>query len=231
MAELMTVETILEADWQLQGFWTKPRFPLRTADGGWSDIDVLAYAPEKHHLVIAESKVQSTKKTVFAYTAHTQNKKGDILEYDDGHYFTFLRHVSRVCEDGVVFADFGKMVKQLTIQLVSNYFVSDDVMPAAIQTVMEKVRPAIPVKIAFDVRLETTLDVICRIIATENRSSQGRRYGHPVIDIARELNRYMHPDIRDAGRTKQATETIKKALETQLWAAICGEESQKTPES
>lgn len=231
MAELMTVETILEADWQLQGFWTKPRFPFKTANGGWSDIDVLAYAPEKRHLVIAESKVQSTKKAVFAYTAHTQEKWGDILKYDRGHYFTFLRHVNLVCEDGVVFADFGKMVQHLTIQLVSNYVVSDDVMPAAIQTVTENVRPAIPEKIAFDVRLESTLDVICRIIASENKSSQGRRYGHPVIDIARELNRYMHPDICDAGRTKQATDTIKKALEMKLWAAICGDDDKVIPPS
>jgi hypothetical protein len=45
MAEVMTVEAILEADWLLQGYWTKPRFPIQTATGSRSDIDVLAYAP------------------------------------------------------------------------------------------------------------------------------------------------------------------------------------------
>ena len=223
MAEIMTVETILEADWLLQGFWTKPRFPVQTASGGWSDIDVLAYAPEVQHLVISESKVRGPKKEVYAYTAHTQAQYGDILTYDGDNYFSFLRHVARVCENGVVFTDFRRMVKRLTVQLVSNYFVSEDVKPSAIQTVEAHIRSAVPEGIAFDVRLETTLDVICRIIAAENDSSQGRRYGHPVIDIARELNRYMHPQIRYAGRDRQATNEVREALARKLWAVLPGE--------
>lgn len=58
MAEAMTVETIVEADWQMRGFWTRLRFPLQTPKGAWSDIDLIAYNPEDRHLVIAESKVR-----------------------------------------------------------------------------------------------------------------------------------------------------------------------------
>jgi hypothetical protein len=54
MAEAMTVETIVEADWQMRGFWTRLRFPLQTPKGGWSDIDLVAYNPEDQHLAIAE---------------------------------------------------------------------------------------------------------------------------------------------------------------------------------
>ena len=44
MAEAMTAEMIVEADWILKGYWTKLRYPFRVASG-WSDIDILAYAP------------------------------------------------------------------------------------------------------------------------------------------------------------------------------------------
>jgi hypothetical protein len=219
MSEAMTVETIVEADWQMNGFWTKLRYPLRTSRGSWSDIDILAYNPETHELVIAESKVRGSKKAVYAYTAYTQKKYGNILRYDDD-YFSFLRHIKLACKNGVIFSDFPKMVKKLTIQLVSNYVISDDVKPEAQKTVWEKVRKDVPESVELKICLETTLDVISRIIALENKKEQGKRYGHPVIDIARELNRYMHPQIQYAGRGKEATTPIKKELAEKLAQAI-----------
>src|SRR5271157_1174710 len=103
MAEAMTVETIVEADWQMQGFWTKVRFPFRTPKGGWADIDVLAYNPESKELVVGESKVRGPKRDIYAFTAETQKRYGNILEYDGENYFGFLKHLSCVCKDGVVF--------------------------------------------------------------------------------------------------------------------------------
>src|ERR1700735_1088053 len=100
MAEAMTVGTILEADLQLQGFWTRLRFPLQTGNGGWSDIDLLAYHPERRELVIAESKVRGSKKAVYAFTSYTQKKYGDILQFDDNNYFSFLRHIKQICKNG-----------------------------------------------------------------------------------------------------------------------------------
>jgi len=76
--------------------------------------------------------------------------------------------------------------------------------------------------IVLDVRIDTTLDVICRIITQERQSTKGRRYGHPVIDIARELNRYMHPQVRYAGRDRQATKEIREALAKKLRTALHG---------
>jgi hypothetical protein len=121
MAESMTVETIVEADLQLRGFWTRLRFPLRTKKGGWSDIDVLGYQPERQELVLAESKGRGPKKDVFAFTPYTRSTYGDILKYDDDNYFAFLKHIGRACTDGVIFDKFTKMVRSLTVQLVSNY--------------------------------------------------------------------------------------------------------------
>ncbi|MBI5723788.1 MAG: hypothetical protein HZA50_07520 [Planctomycetes bacterium] len=213
MSEAMTVETIVEAYWQMKEFWTKVRYPLQTPKGGWSDIDILAYNPKTRELVIAESKVQGRKKDVYAYTKQID---GDILKFG-GNYFDFLRHLKSVCKDGVIFSDFQKMVKKLIVQLVGNYVISDDVKPEAEKTVWNKIRKDIPTYVELKIRLETTLDVISQIITLEYELKQGKRYGHPVLDIARELNRYMHPQILYAGKD---TEPIKKAFAKKLKQAL-----------
>ena len=212
MAEAMTVETILEADWQMKRFWTRIRYPLRTKKGQWSDVDVLAYHPETRHLVIAESKVGGPKRNVYAYTAYTRGKYGDFLKYDYGDYFGFLRHINLICKDGAVFDHFRSMFRKLTVQLVSNYYIADEVRADAVRSVRERITKQVPRGIQLEVKLETTLDVILRVLTEEGVASQGRRYGHPIIDLARELNRYMHPNVRFAGRGKAAAEGVKKAL-------------------
>lgn len=224
MAEAMTVETIVEADWQMQGFWTKVRFPLQTKKGGWSDIDILAYKPESRELVIAESKVRGPKKAIYAYTKESRKRYGSILKYDlhDGDYLYlgFLRHIKQACKDGGIFKDFDKMVNKLIVQLVSNYVISNDVRRDAEATVKKHVRKDVPANVTLEIKLESTLDVISRIIDSENANKQGRRYGHPVIDIARELNRYMHPQIQYAGRGKTAVDPIKMELKRKLSKAL-----------
>jgi hypothetical protein len=83
------------------------------------------------------------------------------------------------------------------------------VKPKVREDIFTRIRKSIPRGIKPDVRLDTTLEIISEIIKLEKSNPQGRRYGHPVIDIARELNRYLHPDIRYAGREKSELEAIK----------------------
>jgi hypothetical protein len=220
VAESMAVEDILEADLQLRGFWTRVRFPLRTSKGGWSDIDVLAYNPETRELVVAESKVRGPKKHVYAFTPRTQATYGSILEYDGDNYFGFLRHIGRACADGVIFENFAKMVRVLTVHLVSNYYIAPECMAGACGSVLKRIRPSVPKSVKLSIKLETTLDVIARIITGENLDAQGRRYGHAALDIARELNRYLHPNILFAGRGRGSTDAVKKALAKTLQHAF-----------
>jgi len=233
MAETMTVESIIEADWALQRFWVKTRFPFQTDNGGWSDIDVLAYKPEDRHLVISESKVRGPKKEVYAYTSYTRQEYGDILRYDGDNYFAFLRHLQTVCRDGLILRGFPSNVRKLTVQLVSNYLIPDDdekeeegVKADAIKTVEIAVARLCPPGLDIEVRLETTFDVICRIIQTENESNQGKRYGHPIIDLARELNRYMDPQIKYAGRDRESNDRLRDSLRQKLKRTLFREEHQ-----
>jgi len=212
MSEAMTVETIVEAYWRLKDFWTKIRFPLQTDGGGWGDIDVLAYHPEQKTLVIAESKARGPKKEVYAYTEYTRQKEGDIFEYDGDNYLTFLKYIKPVCSKDVVFKNFRRMVDKLIIQLVSNYYIDDGILAKVTEDIRKRIKDSTPRGIKTEIRLDTTLNIIAEIIKLEKSNLQGRRYGHPVIDIARELNRYLHPDIRYAGKEKKMIEAIKGKL-------------------
>jgi hypothetical protein len=104
------------------------------------------------------------------------------------------------------------MVKILTVQLVSNYYISEGVRKDAERSVRNRIANEIPIGVKLRIQLETTLDLILRIIINENSSGQGRRYGHPALDIAREINRYLRPNIRYAGRGAQVIDAIKKDL-------------------
>ena len=223
MSEVMTVESIIEAEWQLQNYWTKARFAFKTETGHWSDVDVLAYHPEEKQLVIAESKVRGPKKKVFAFNRQTRQNHGTILDFSahvnskGTNHFDFIRHLPTICSDDVVFKDFGKMVDTLIVQHVSNYVITDDLKEEARKCVQEKVicvmkkcKPALYKKLKIEAQLDTTLEVLARIIELENRDRQGRRYGHPVLDIAREINRYLHPKVRGGGREKIDIASVKQ---------------------
>lgn len=221
MSEAMISESVIEAEWILRGYWTQMRYPYQTQKGGWSDIDVLAYNPESKHLVISESKIQGPKKDIFAYTAHTKSVYGTILEHDNNNYFSFLEGLPIICSNGVIFSNFSKMVKKLTIQLVSNYVIDTALQQEAETTVLNRVQTLIPNSRAkIDVRLNSTMDIIANVVELEDKNDQGRRYGHPMLDIAREINRYSRPNIRFAGQGKEKTSAIREQAISALKSAI-----------
>ncbi|WP_048129559.1 MULTISPECIES: hypothetical protein [unclassified Methanosarcina] len=69
----MAVETVIDAYWQFQGYWTKLRHPIQTKKGEWPDIDVLAYNPKENELIICESKVIGEKNLIRAYIPEIRN--------------------------------------------------------------------------------------------------------------------------------------------------------------
>lgn len=219
MAETMTSESIVEAEWLLMGYWSKMRFAFQTAGGAWSDVDILSYNPESKHLVISESKVRGPKNSVYAYTQHTSEEYGSIIEYDGDKYFSFLRHLPKLCEDGVIFKNFKGMIESLTVQLVSNYVVTQDKKFAAIKSIDSEIKK-LKIPVAAKVELDSTLSVLGRIIAAERDSGQGRRYGHPVLDIAREINRYFYPEVHYAGRGRDAREEVRQEAIKDFMSAL-----------
>lgn len=209
MAEAMTAETIIQAYWQIQGYWTEIRFPFQTKNKGWSDIDVLAYDPETKTLVISESKVQGPKHYIYAYTQYTKDEYGSIFDFDSADYLGFINHIPIIAKNEIVFDDFHKMVKHIIIQLVSNYYIGDEIKKSVLDEIKKKVITKLPKGVEYKFRMDTTFDIICEIIKLEKENPQGRRYGNPILDVARELNRYMNPTISYAGRKKEPQDKIK----------------------
>lgn len=199
----MAVESIIDAYWQLQDYWTKPRYVLQTTY--WPDIDVLAYHPERRHLVIAESKVQRGKSEILTYTSERRNdNQRSFFSWERTVYLKFIDNIEIIRD--TVFGNFSTMVRTLTVQLVSNYYLSEDVKREAIDEVQAHVRVVVP-NVEVQVLLQTTLEVLCEVIRLDKERGQGKRSGNTVIDIARELNRYMDPEIRNAGRNTNEIKT------------------------
>jgi hypothetical protein len=71
------------------------------------------------------------------------------------------------------------------------------------------------------VQLDSILDVILRIMKFEEASSQGRRYGNPILDFVREINRYRNPKIHNAA-TRTAGTQLKQELAAMLSAGFAG---------
>ena len=215
----MTTELIVEAEWMLKDYWTKVRFPFQTEGHAWSDIDVLAYSPVTKHLVVAESKVQGSKNKVYGYTPETDHW------FIDKGYLGFLDNLPRILGDGVVFDRHAEPIDRLTVQLVSNTVILPELADEARTSVVDYVRknnPGLPGGVRVDAMLDSTLDVLARVIERERQSGQGRRYGHPVVDIARELNRYLDPSIEGAGQGKARTDPVRHEALRSFWKAIRG---------
>lgn len=221
MSEAMTAELIVEAEWILKGdYWTKVRFPFQTDGGGWSDIDVLAYSPSRKHLVVSESKVQNRKNKVYAYTHDTNYK------FINSNYLGFLDNLHKIVRNKIVFDCFAKSVDRITVQLVSNTVILPDVLDEARASVVDYVKKNcdLPSDVRVKAKLDSTLDVLARVVLRERKQKQGRRYGHPVIDIARELNRYLYPSVAGAGRGKARTDPVKRQGLRLFWEAVDGPE-------
>ena len=221
MSEVMTSEAIIEAEWLLKGYWTKPRFAFQTANGAWSDVDVLSYMPATKHLVISESKVRGERNRIDAYT---KNTKKSFAEFDKvsgkANYLSFLEHIPALCEGNVIFRDktLTEMVESITIQLVCNYVVTSDVR----EKVENELKKMIPVGLpCANFQLDSTIDVFARVIKAEKNSGQNKRYGNPVLDIAREINRYFFPSICGAGRVQdELGKQVRKEAVAEFLKAI-----------
>ena len=231
MSEIMTSEAIIEAEWVLETYWTKVRFPVQTKKGGWSDFDVVSYDPDKRHLVVSEAKAQGTKRKVYVTdyknlseeeVKDTKNLAEQYLKY---HYFSFIERLEDIKnnERNVLFKDFEKSVKELTLQLVSNYAIFPDKFRAIVQ---ESIQESIKSKFSWlkniEVRcqIETPMEVFSRILIKERDKDQGRRYGNPILDLAREINRYLTPDYDKI--EKKSVETLYKELNRPLLEALLG---------
>ncbi|MHB1927473.1 MAG: hypothetical protein ACYCRD_09445 [Leptospirillum sp.] len=233
MSEMMTTEILVEAEWILKDYWTKGRFPVQTSKGGWSDFDVVAFHPSpsdpelkrKSHLVLSEAKSFGTRNQVYVTTAKNQDytfKNIESLwseEEKTDPYFSFLRQIKVI--DGPLLDLIQNSVQIVTIQLVSNWMIDQEVKGNIESRLAKKVKEVLISKQLKDKTvnciIETPLEVFERIMKGVKDDIQGRRYGNPILDLAREFNRYLNPSYlqkRNFSRKEEfleyTTELFKK---------------------
>ena len=226
MAEAMTVELIIDAYWSLKGYWTRTRFPFQTDKGGWSDFDVIAYHPNNQILVISESKAKGGARDVFAFNSYT--KKYARRKYScstfakyEKDYLNFISNIPHIWEDNLIsdsYKKFKQSVSELIIQLVSNYAITPELLPESersAQGLLFESASRCPLrKKAIHIDLTTPFHLFCEIQSMIINKPQGHRYGNPILDLARGLNRYLYPKVRYGGQGASAL--LRKETHEQL---------------
>lgn len=226
MAEAMTVELIIDAYWSLKGYWTHPRFSFQTKKGGWSDFDIVAYHPNNRILVISESKAGGRARDVFAFNTYTRKyakRKWNCSTFAkyEVDYLNFVSNIQYIWEDNLVFDSYKKFkesVSELIIQLASNYTIAPELLPESERSVrglfFESTSRCPLKKEAVHINLTTPFHLFCEIQSMIINEPQGHRYGNPILDLARELNRYLYPRVRYGGQG--ASSLLKKETNEQF---------------
>lgn len=226
----MAVEEVVEAYWQLKGYWTKLRYPLNTGKNNyWTDIDVVAYHPKKKELIICESKVKGKNHTVRPYTFEIENHL-NIIEFDKrgngekkkSDYLLFIQKMNneflhQVLEKLNIPEEGTKFV----VHLVSNYWIEEDIKEEVKKYLMDEINKNVSSCLIDRIEIDTTFDILCKIMEYEEEKNQGKRYGNTIIDVTREINRYMHPQVekmkmKEYGISKDETKSIEKRLNRYL---------------
>lgn len=217
MSEVMTSESIVEGEWMLDGFWTKPRFQYWTGRG-WGDIDVLAFHPKSGHVVISESKAQGKARALFAFTTNRDHQTFEqYIQATHSNYLGILNQIDIICQNQVV-RELCPDVKIITVQLVCNIVVDESRKPAVQKELLGKITEKLNRidefrNITINFQIDTHIDVISRILIKTRKAVEdgyGKRYGHPILDFARELNRYLDPVLPDLGRDEEMQKKMKE---------------------
>jgi hypothetical protein len=199
--EAMAVEMLVDAYYQLQGYWTKLRYPIKTDKGAWSDIDVLAYNPDskdskEKELVICECKARKGKNVLISF---------DTKPFEEDYAIDFINKTNKYFNDPLINDYINKgFIKIIKFILIGNFYENKKKLKDIEKEFDEKLKEKFDkklreklnennIKVCFEIKL--TLDVICDLfIEIRKDNEHNKRYGHPILDFAREINRYLHPE-------------------------------------
>ncbi|VFS71549.1 Uncharacterised protein [Kluyvera cryocrescens] len=131
MSEVMVSEGIIESYWLLKDYWTRFDLPIKPKMVAGVILTLSPTILKRVTWLSPNQKYAALKKLSMPTTELTQDKYGSLLDYDGNNYFSFLKNLPRICSDGILFKNFSRMVDKITVQLVSNYVIDQDVMEDA----------------------------------------------------------------------------------------------------
>ena len=217
----MSVESIIQAYWQIQNYFTIPRFGFEKKGdndqdkkwGNYSDIDMLAYKPKnyldkasKSTLVLCESKAHGGKnqiifrdfdKSYYEFKDiekyHKDGHTKDLIHFIDVNVKYLLKHENLL--NGLVNLN---EVEVLKLQFVSTilFHNQEKVKPLILSHLKEAIKKDYK-NLEIEVEITTHFDVISRLFLMVQNGQSGKRYGNQILDFIREINRYVHVDKCD----------------------------------
>jgi hypothetical protein len=86
---------------------------------------------------------------------------------------------------------------EIIIHFVSNYYIEKSILDLAQDDLKKEITNNIQPNdyTIKEVIIDTTFEIFCKILKVEKNKNQGKRYGHSITDIVREINRYMNPNV------------------------------------
>lgn len=191
--EAMAAESLVASAWELDGFLTKLRCPVRTESGQASDIDVIG--------INAAGIVRLAECKVPWGARHIQVIQDDLPE----GWLASAANIERLWNAPPEW--FPRQVEELEFWLCANlWFPDEESEKRAHNNVYQYVRPLCPhgLRGKLSIKIKSTRDVLLNVISgVKGRvivEGQGRRFGQPVLDTVRELVRYSNPIPHGGGQ-------------------------------
>jgi hypothetical protein len=213
-------EQLVSSLWQLDGFITILRWPV-TVKGNYSDIDVIGVNADGM-IRFAECKATGNARKVHVVNnSYAINFHKDWLDKD---WADSLNNIKRIWDrkERPKWLPQLEEVKDFSFWFCANlWFPDDKSRRAAEKDFTNYVKSKMPKKFKGKVtgEIKSTLEIWIEVLKKVRRDIEegyGKRYGDPILDVAREIIRFSNPAAGHRLSNKIATET-KKALDEVLW--------------
>lgn len=214
--EAMAVESIVSSLWELDGYLTRTRYPVKV-DGGYSDVDVVG-VDAAGSVRLAECKVRGPARAVYVI-------EGGIESWL-GSWATALDNIPRLWDDRPGWLPQRGDVAGLEFIFYANIWLpTEEARRSADAEFTSMVRARCPkgLKAKASGRVVCTRDLVLDVIegvrARVVDDRHGKRFGNPVLDAVRELVRYSFPRPHGGGRVGETIQAETHKLITESLAA------------
>lgn len=209
--EAMSVESLLLAAWEEDGYVGKTRVPLAR-----SDVDVLAVHAASGSVRLGEAKVRDGSQTVYvvdeaSMAGIVESPHRDFTAWMEDVWSGWLDNLPLLWDDqgrpAVPWLPPLAQVQEVQAVFCCNLFVfcgragPDEALARAADRALRK-KPAVAARLDAGLRVtaavKPTVEVVAdlaRAVSARIEAGYGRRFGDPFKDVVRELHRYLGPDL------------------------------------
>lgn len=233
--EPMSIERLLLANWEEEGFIGKNRVPIDR-----EDLDVLALNPNTKTIRIGQVKVRGGSQLIEVVDdldlARMTAFGTDFESWLVGDWASWLKTLPKAWDNnGMPVVPWLPPISQVDVievvfscnhrDFTRQSKVIDDSLQRAVERHLRQ-NKALPNRLDAGMvvrgKVCSTLELVCNLFRLVFRriheDSYGRRFGDPFKDLVREVHRYLYPELHWIPKNKQGvpTGTQKAPFHTQV---------------